>query len=71
MQFGCITTQKAEMSLARLCACAGVSITGYYAWKQRAPSRRQLNDMSILVPIRNARLRCRAKRMAARACMST
>ena len=28
MQFACVATQKAEMSLARLCACAGVSISG-------------------------------------------
>ena len=53
MQFGCIATQKAERSFARLCACAGVSISGYYAWKQRAPSRRQLDDMMILAHIRN------------------
>ena len=70
MQFACIDAQKAEMSLARLCACAGVSISGYYAWKQRAPSHRQLDDMMILADIRNAFARRRAKRMAARARMS-
>ena len=53
MQFACIDAQKAERSLARLCACAGVSISGYYAWKQRFPSRRQLDDMIILAHIRN------------------
>ena len=53
MKFACIDAQKAGMSLARLCACAGVSISGYYAWKQRAPSRRQLDDMIILAHIRN------------------
>ena len=53
MQFACITTQKAEMSLARLCACAGVSISAYHAWKQRSPSPRQLDGMIILAHIRN------------------
>ena len=41
------------MSLARLCSYAGVSISGYHAWKQRAPSRHQLDDMMILAHIRN------------------
>ncbi len=41
------------MSVSRLCAFAGVSISGYYAWKHRLPSRRQLDDMIILAHIRN------------------
>lgn len=41
------------MSLSRLCAFAGVSISGYYAWKHRLPSRSQLDDMIILAHIRN------------------
>ena len=53
MKFTFIATQKADMSLARLCSCAGVSISGYYAWKRRPPSRRQLDDMIILAHIRN------------------
>ena len=52
MQFACIATQKAYMSLARLCSYAGVSISGYYAWKQRSPGARQLDDMRILAHIR-------------------
>ena len=53
MQFACIATQKADISLARLCAYAGISISGYYACKQRVPSRRKLDDMMILAHIRN------------------
>ena len=41
------------MSLERLCSLAGVSISGYYAWKHRPPSRRQLDDMIVLAHIRN------------------
>jgi len=36
-----------------LCACAGVSISGYYVWKHGLPRRRQLDDMIILAHIRN------------------
>ncbi len=53
MKFAFIDTEKAHMSLSRLCAFAGVSISGYYAWKHRLPSRRQLDDMIILAHIRN------------------
>lgn len=52
MKFAFIDTEKAHMSLSRLCAFAGVSISGYYAWKHRLPSR-QLDDMIILAHIRN------------------
>ncbi|WP_413571084.1 IS3 family transposase [Brucella sp. H1_1004] len=41
------------MSLSRLRAFSGVSISGYYAWKRRLPSSRQLDDMIILAQIRN------------------
>ncbi|NKW80312.1 IS3 family transposase [Ochrobactrum pecoris] len=53
MKFAFIDTEKVHMSLSRLCAFAGVSISGYYAWKHRVPSRRQLDDMVILAHIRN------------------
>ncbi|WP_433850450.1 IS3 family transposase [Brucella pseudogrignonensis] len=53
MKFAFIDTEKAHISLSRLCAFAGVSISGYYAWKHRLPSRRQLDDMIILAHIRN------------------
>jgi putative transposase len=53
MRFAFIDTEKANMSLSRLCAFAGVSISGYHAWKRRVPSRRQFDDMIILAHIRN------------------
>lgn len=36
-----------------MCDFAGVSISGYYAWKHRVPSRLQLDDLVILAHIRN------------------
>lgn len=53
MRFALIDQEKASMSLERLCSLAGVSISGYYAWKHRRPSRRQLEDMIVLAHIRN------------------
>lgn len=45
--------EKDSMSLDRLCTLAGVSISGYYAWKHRPPSWRQLDDMIVLAHFRN------------------
>jgi|GEM_PF-4289752 len=39
--------KKADLCLARTCALFGVSTSGYYAWKGRKPSRRQLDDMVL------------------------
>lgn len=53
MRFAFIDANKATMSVSRLCAFAGVSVSGYHAWKQRGPSRRQLDDVIILAHVRN------------------
>lgn len=45
--------KKADLCLARTCALFGVSTSGYYAWKGRNPSRRQLDDMVLLAHIRS------------------
>ncbi|AIJ56684.1 putative integrase [Brucella abortus] len=68
MKFAFIDTEKAHMSLSRLCAFAGVSISGYYAWKHRLPSRRQLDDI-LFWPTFVISLRCHVKPMAALECM--
>ena len=47
------SAKKADLSLARTCALFGVSTSGYYAWKGRNPSRRQLDDMVLLAHIRS------------------
>lgn len=39
--------------MARKCALFGVSVSGFYAWKGRKPSRRQLDDMVLLAHIRS------------------
>ena len=52
MIFQHIDTAEKAISLERRCALFGVSSSGYYAWKNRSPSRRQLDDMVFLAHIR-------------------
>jgi len=53
MTFRVIDEKKADLSIARKCALFGVSSSGFYAWKQRKPSQRQLDDMVLLAHIRS------------------
>jgi putative transposase len=52
MRFCLIDAEKAKLPIFRLCALLNVSVSGYYAWKRRGPSRRQLDDMVFLAHIR-------------------
>ena len=53
MMFRVIDEKKADLSINRKCALFGVSASGYYAWKHRRPSKRQLDDMVFLAHIRS------------------
>ncbi|WP_428846074.1 IS3 family transposase [Magnetospirillum sulfuroxidans] len=53
MIFRHIDEKKADLCIARKCALFGVSVSGFYAWKGRKPSRRQLDDMVLLAHIRS------------------
>ncbi len=52
MRFRLIDAKKAELAIERMCPLLNVSASGYYAWKRRGPSRRQLDDMILLAHIR-------------------
>jgi putative transposase len=56
MRFRLIDAKKAErasdFSIERMCGLLDVSASGYYAWRNRGPSRRQLDDMVYLAHIR-------------------
>ena len=52
MKFQLIDAKKAELPIERMCPLLGVSVSGYYAWKHRGPSQRQLDDMVYLAHIR-------------------
>ncbi len=48
-----IDTAEKAMAVRRKCAVFAVSASGYYAWRERKPSRRQLDDMVLLAHIRS------------------
>lgn len=52
MRFRLIDATKADMPIDRMCAALDVSVSGFYAWKTRRPSKRQLDDMILLAHIR-------------------
>jgi len=53
MRFRLIDANKAGMTINRMCALMDVSVSGFYAWKNREPSKRQLDDMVLLAHIRS------------------
>lgn len=52
MRFRLIDAKKAALPIGRMCALLDVSVSGYYAWRRRGPSQRQLDDMIFLAHIR-------------------
>lgn len=55
-----IAAEKAQHSVAQLCRVLQVAPSGYYAWRQRRPSRRAQGNVTLLQQIRavHARSRC-------------
>jgi putative transposase len=47
MRFRLIEAEKAEHAISRLCKVLGVTRAGYYAWRRRGPSLRQLGDAEL------------------------
>jgi putative transposase len=47
MRFRLIEAEKAEHAISRLCTVLGVTRAGYYAWRRRGPSLRQLGDAEL------------------------
>ncbi len=52
MIFRFIAAERAEHSIATMCRVLGVSRSGFHAWKNRAPSARQLEDERLTARIR-------------------
>lgn len=52
MMFRVIDVEKVSIPVHRSCALFGLSVSGYYAWKDRTLSRRQKDDMVLLAHIR-------------------
>lgn len=47
MRFRLIEAEKAEHPISRLCSVLGVTRQGFYAWRRRGPSLRQLGDAEL------------------------
>lgn len=45
--FGFINAEKAEYPISLLCRVLKVSRSGYYAWRERPPSRRSVEDSAL------------------------
>jgi putative transposase len=52
MKFALIDAKKAEIPVETACVVLGVSVSGFYAWKKRPASARQIDDMVVLAHIR-------------------
>jgi len=65
MRFRLIDAAKKEFPVQRLCKVLGVSQSGYFAWKDRPPCRRQNEDMVLLAHIRSAFGECQEFRVRA------
>jgi putative transposase len=47
MRYRLIDAEKAEHRISRLCKLLGVTRQGFYAWRRRGPSLRQLGDAEL------------------------
>lgn len=47
MKYRLIEAEKAEHAISRLCTVLGVTRQGFYAWRRRGPSLRQLGDAEL------------------------
>lgn len=52
MRYKLIDTNKAAMPVQRMCRMMAVSVSGYYAWKERKPSLHQCYDVVLAAHIR-------------------
>lgn len=57
--FKLIDAEKASYPVAILCKTLGVSKSGYYAWRNRPPSRRSCEDAALTKKIRQIHTRSR------------
>ena len=57
--FGFIDAEKANYPVLMLCRVLKVSRSGYYAWKERSPSRRSVEDSALTDEIRKIHQRSR------------
>ena len=54
MKFGFVAKHRGTWPVDVVCGALGVSRSGFYAWRTRAPSRRAQTDAQILVAVRTS-----------------
>lgn len=54
MKFGFVAKHRGAWPVEVLCGALGVSRSGFYAWRTRAPSRRAVTDARILLDVRRS-----------------
>ncbi len=52
MSFAWIDAKRADVPVETACAALNVSVSGFYAWRNRPASQRQTDDMVLLAHIR-------------------
>ncbi len=52
MSFALIDAKRADVPVETACAALNVSVSGFYAWRNRPASQRQTDDMVLLAHIR-------------------
>ena len=57
--FGFIDAEKADYPVSLLCRVLDVSRSGYYAWRERPPSSRSVEDWALAAKIRQVHERSR------------
>ena len=54
MTFGFVDEHRHLWPVRRICAVLGVSVSGYYAWRNRPESKRSIENRALLSDIRCA-----------------
>ena len=54
MKFAFVDAERASFPIERLCSMLGVSVSGYFAWRGRPPSRHDREDAVLIAHIRSA-----------------
>ena len=52
MSYAVVDTLAEECSVKVACQAVGISVSGYYAWRERGPSAREQSDAALLAHIR-------------------
>jgi transposase InsO family protein len=52
MRFEFIASQQEQFTVRRMCQVLGVSPSGYYAWRKRRPSAREMANQALMTEIR-------------------